>query len=651
MTDPIWIDIETRSQCDLVVYGLMNYATDPTTEVICVSWAVGAADVQTWFADSGEPFPAELIQHRGIFYAHNAQFERLLFDFVIGPDYDFRPPALEQWRCSAARAMAHGLPGALADVCRALDLPLQKQTEGKRLLNVYSLPGFATEWQGNDRALMQDYCEMDVLTMRQFCGCLRELSDSEWAQYHATERMNDRGAPIQLEFATAALKYSEEVKGDVDAQIKKLTGGKVETARARKARDEWILPLLSEDEVKLITVKRGEKTKISFDKEHQAYLKASPTLHPGAARFLDLLEEAGGAAVSKYKAMTNLNCEGRVYSALVWNGAGATGRYSSRGLQLQNFRRDTPKDPEPLIDLVMNGEALERPADVLGSLTRAAITCPDGLTFSDYSQIEARVLPWLADDIEAEKTLDVFRQGRDLYTENAVGMFTLNSAEECTPDLRQSAKVAVLACGFGGGANALLSMARIYGLTLSHDKAKENVFRWRSANPWAMPLWYGLKEAAHAAVRQPGSVTSYGRIKFSYDGADWLWMLLPSGRFLAYCQPRFELVDYPWGDSGVELTCLWGSGKPKAGQRWPRRVLNHLILSENATQAVAADVMRETIQRADADGLPILFSVHDELIVEGECFDQLHAIMETPPPWADGLPIAADTQYSTRYGK
>jgi DNA polymerase len=273
------------------------------------------------------------------------------------------------------------------------------------------------------------------------------------------------------------------------------------------------------------------------------------------------------------------------------------------------------------------------------------------LTYSDYSQIEARVLPWLANSPEAEKTLDIFREGRDLYSENAVNMFGLSSIDEVTKDLRQSAKVAVLACGFAGGYNALLSMAKIYGMQMSEDTARTNVARWRQANKWAEPLWYGLKDAGGNAVKFPNKVFSHGRISFMYDGKDWLWLQLPSGRCLAYFQPRFELVEYPWGDSGVELTFLWGSGKPKAGEKWPRTTVSPITFVQHATQATAADVMRETLTRADKAGLRNLFSVHDEMIIEGDYFDELHAIMEVPPTWADGLPIAADTQTSVRYGK
>lgn len=321
---------------------------------------------------------------------------------------------------------------------------------------------------------------------------------------------------------------------------------------------------------------------------------------------------------------------------------------SSRGLQLQNFRRDVFKDPEPIIESVTTGIGLDKPAESLGRLIRSAIYSPKGLTFSDYSQIEARVLPWLTGDPRAEATLDVFRAGRDLYTETAVGMFNTTTIDA---ELRQAAKQGVLACGFGGGARAVQAMAKNYGLKYDHAKADTIKTRWRDANPWAMPFWYGLVDAANDAYRHPGVMTQHGKLRFLCQGQDILWMMLPSGRCLAYLKPEFELVEMPWGDEEWRLTCLWGAGKPKAGGRWLRRTLSHLILSENATQATAADVMREAIVRAHDADLNILFSVHDELVVEGHCFDKLHAVMVQQPTWADGLPIDADTQESSRYGK
>ena len=654
VTFMLWLDLETRSQCDLKAKGLLKYAQDPSTEIICMSYAFGDSEVVTWFSEDA-PFPKDvkdyLEKSNDPLVAHNATFERHLFDFVICNDYKIKPVSKDRWRCSSARAMAHGLPSSLSDICKALDLPLQKQTEGTRLIRDYCAPFFKTEWQGNDKELMKNYCEMDVLTMRQFCSVLRELTDEEWRQYHITEIMNDRGVPLDIPFVSAALEYADEVRKDVSKKIVDLTNGAIVKATDRKNRDAWLKTKLSEEHLSLITVNVNGVEKIKFDQEYRSILSKAKDLPLEVSEFIELVEQAGGSTISKYKAMVNTHVDGRVHGSLIWNGAGATGRYASRGLQLQNFRRDVFKDPEPLIESVINGVGLDSPAETLGRLIRSAIHSKDGLTYSDYSQIEARVLPWLSGDPRAEKTLDIFREGRDLYSENALGMFNLRSLDEVTPDLRQSAKQGVLACGFGGGAGAVQAMARGYGLKYSHEQADDIKKSWRAANPWALPFWYGLKDAAKSAVQMPNTIHSQGKIKFLYDGVDWLWMMLPSGRCLAYHKPQFSLVEYPWGDEGWELTCLWGSSKPKAGKKWPRRVLNHLILSENATQATAADVMRETIVRAHEAGLNVLFSVHDELVVEGLCFDELHEVMTTPPIWSAGLPIAADTQTSFRYGK
>ena len=116
----LWLDLETRSQCNLITSGLMAYAIDPTTAVICMSYAFNDDDITTWFSEDGEPFPADVIKHiekGGIITAQNAEFERYLFDYVIANDYVFTPPKPTQWQCSSARAMAHGLPEATHIVC------------------------------------------------------------------------------------------------------------------------------------------------------------------------------------------------------------------------------------------------------------------------------------------------------------------------------------------------------------------------------------------------------------------------------------------------------------------------------------------------------------------------------------------------------
>ena len=637
----LWLDLETRSQCDLKSSGAYQYSRHPSTEVICMSYAFDDGPVTTWFFEDS-PFPqvvADYIGTGGEVYAHNAAFERQIFDNVLQISIQ-----LTQWRCSSARALARGLPASLGDLCIALDLPLQKQTEGTRLIREYSRPGFLTEWKPGDKELMRDYCEMDVATMRMAMLVVPDITPDQWRQYHITEDINDHGVPVDIEFAQAALERSEEIRADVNARLAALTGGAVVKHTQRKDRDAWFIRCFTEDQ--LAPVMR--KGKVAFDREIRAALLGSPETPDKLRRFAELIEDAGGSTVAKYQAMVDTHVSGRVRGSLIWSGAASTGRFSSRGLQLQNFKRNVMDNPQEKIDLVLAGAPLTNPSDTLARLVRSAIYSPEGVTASDYSQIEARVLPWLSNDPQAEDLLQVFWSGGDIYMETA----NRSPIFQQMWDPRQAAKQGVLACGFGGGHRAVQNMARNYGIKLDEDSAQAIVDAWRDANPWAKPFWYGLIRAAQNAVASPGQMFEHGRLAFMYTYPDWLWMRLPSGRCIAYPQPRWEMDQAPWEDEPSEkLTVLWGSGKRKAGQPWPRRALSHIILSDNATQAAAADLMREAIVRAYDAELPVLFSVHDELVVEGTCAEQLHEIMIQQPTWADGLPIDADTKESERYGK
>jgi DNA polymerase len=607
-----------------------------------MSYAFDDYPVTTWFSESA-PFPAEVlkyIKNGGPITAHNAAFERQIFENVLKI-----PVSLGQWRCSSARALSRSLPASLGNLCVALDLPLQKQKEGARLIREYSAPGFLTAWKPGDKELMRDYCEMDVNTMRMAMSVVPDLPPDQWRQYHITEDINDHGAPVDVQFALAALERSEEIRADVNAQLFELTGGEVPKHTARKARDEWFRREFEEDHIAPII----KNEKISFDKEKRGLLINNPDTPERLRRFAELVDDAGGSTVAKYKSIADTHVSNRVCGSLVWSGAGSTGRFASRGFQLQNMKRNVFKDPQEQIDLVIAGAPIDKPSDTLARLVRSAIYSPHGLTWSDYSQIEARVLPWLSNDPAGESILDIFREGRDIYAENANRMFSGSTAPN---DPRQAAKCAVLSLGFGGGQRALRNMAKNYGLVLSEDEAESIKEAWRDANPWAKPFWYGLSRAAQNAVLNPGQVFEHGRLSFMYHYPDWLWMALPSGRCIAYPQPRWELDQAPWEEEPSEkLTVLWGSGKRKAGQPWPRRALSHIILSENATQAAAADLMRETIVRAYDAELPVLFSVHDELVCEGLCSEKLQSIMTTAPDWAEGLPIDADTTEGERYGK
>ena len=332
--ETLWADFETLSMCNLTTQGLQRYVEDETTEVLCLGYAFGDEDPVCWYPEEGGLFPQRIIDHinnGGAIVFHNAQFDYQVWNYILANDFEEVPVLpLSQLRCSATRAMAHGLPAALKDLCKAIDLPIQKQEEGLRLIFQYSCRG-RQPWVDDDKQLMTDYCNMDVATMRMACSIMRDLTDSEWAEYHRNHEINEFGVPIDVDFATAALTYATDVKEDVDGEIQKLTGGVVKTARARKTRDEWTFARITEKQKELLAVHKEGKKKYSFDEEHRNNLLAAADLDPEVEALLNLINDAGGSSTSKYTVMVNQHVEGRVHYALTWHGAG-TSRWTSKGL-------------------------------------------------------------------------------------------------------------------------------------------------------------------------------------------------------------------------------------------------------------------------------------------------------------------------------
>jgi DNA polymerase len=277
-------------------------------------------------------------------------------------------------------------------------------------------------------------------------------------------------------------------------------------------------------------------------------------------------------------------------------------------------------------------------------MLRPSLIASKGRVFINYdwSAIEARVLPWLSG--EGNVTLDVFRRGEDIYLETARRMFR---TENVTPDQRQQAKVAVLACGFAGGVGAFAAMGRVYGISMPEADAKHMVDLWRRTNPWAPRLWQRVETAYMSAMRHKGHEFSAGRVTYVYDGQH-LWYMLPSERVLCYPYARFE---------GEHLTYAKAAWKPSAdAKEWPRARLWVGTGVENLTQATAHDILRLALRRLDKEGFDVVAHTHDEILVEcrEDEFEvqaaRMREIMCEPPNWATDLPLKVDECVpATRY--
>lgn len=705
MPDLCFLDSETRSLDDVTTSGAYKYAHDPSTEGIVWGWAFddepGAVWSPAWawgnsVVSHADPDPEALIEHAragGYFVAWNAFFDRWIWNAVMVPKYGWPATDPEQWLCAQAQAEANNLPGQLAKACEALGTPYRKDPKGKQLINQLS-HGDRSTWNSqrfetpHKMGHFRSYCVRDVLAMRDVWQCVRPLTGSEWAEYHASERINDRGVAVDVQFAAAAMAYAVAEFDDINGQLAALTGDPGLTLSAHLRKSRWLHDQLWPDEELQEIVKRPEKVegkpRFSCDRptreavlelilqpEHAELFEAEHAEE--VVQFIELVEAGNSAAVRKFTAICRQAVRERVHGGYSFNGAGQTGRFSSRGIQVHNIIRapvekDNPDRAIDAIEMVIDGatpEALREEfgypiSRLLARLIRPTFVAPEGkvLVWSDWDQIEGRVLPWLANSPRAEAKLDIYRSGQDVYTLTAAGIAGCAKGD-VTDAMRQSiGKVPELALGFGGGVGALSAMSRSYGVTLGDEDTKQRiVYGWRDNNSWAPAFWSELWDAAIAAFRNAGTWYHAGRVRYFYHPQlmhGTLICELPDLRWLVYPQFTYERVEYEDEETG-RVYHRWRASFVKGFGSGAGRVdLWYGVLAENITQAVAASMLRRALLLLD--DIAVLHT-HDEIVAEvGEADldaarDTLEYAMTDLPEWADGLPLTVSTEHGPFYTK
>ncbi len=658
----LWCDFESRSRCDLRARGVYNYMQDASTEVLCMSYAFDDEDVQTWTPD--QPFPQKVSDATlsgAQIRAHNAAFERLLFWYLICPDFKVPEPALEQFYCTATQARANCAPGSLEDVGRFAGVGMKKDHRGAALIRALSVP----QADGNFRedaglmAEMIQYCEQDVKAMRAFSKAMRDLTDEELADYHINERINDRGVRLDRPLAQAAGKYAAAELEEIEQTFREITG--LTSIRSPRMR-EWVWERAGPEARRLMTIWKDGVSKVSIDKTVRANLLAvedHSEISPEVREVVQCTDDVWASSVAKFERAAALadDIDSRVRGAFVFAGGAATGRASSYGLQVHNFPRKCAEQPELARQALVRGHQIvpefgKRVTDVLKSMLRPALIPAEGkkLVVADWASIEARVTPWCSGK-PGEAKLDLFRNGEDVYCYNAAATFQTpyqtildghRAKDKTFSDMRQVGKVQELACGFAGGVGAFAAMGRAYGVVLPESEARKMVDGWRRANAWAAPYWFDLEVAYTRAIRNPKTQMVAGRVTYYYDGVH-LWYSLPSGRVLCYPYALLE-------EDGV--TYAKAAWKPAAdAKQWPRARLWKGLACENITQATAADILRHALRQ-----LPdVVLHVHDEIVIETDqpedVLELMQRVMSTPPAWAEGLPLAAEASIMDRYGK
>ena len=680
------IDFETRSRVDLRKCGAYRYAEDESTDVLCLAVKVDDEEPWLWTPKSGSRTILEAaVLVADEIRAHNAQFERAIWRHVM-TRYGFPDIPLEKWRCTAAKAAAMALPRSLDGACKALGLPVQKDLAGKRLINLMCKPlgrnrKRAGEWHEDpaDFAALCAYCIQDVEAEYCLDQALPDLSPAELEVWRMDQRINDRGLGVDLWAIEEIILKIQAYEAELQADLEKETFGLLKSTKQVAKTREWL------------KVRGLELPDLRKNTVQEAL--GRPGLDAKVEKVLRIRQAASLSSTAKYEAMRRCaGADSRVRGTLLYHGAG-TGRWSGRLVQPHNYPRGSIKGmgEAGLTALTLGDlEDVKRlgcPMQVASSTLRSVIQAGPGKEFlvGDFSQIEARVLAWLAG---SEEVLDGFRSGQDLYRLEAAITLGVPYEQVGKPSVeRDCGKVQVLAFGFGGGIGSFVNFAKVYRLNLKdivgpamersdpdqiqwsqklardymerhpEEKASQEELtacdlvktHWRLAHSEIVMFWRGLMAAAMSAVAEPKQAFSFGAISFGVRGR-FLHMRLPNGRLLAYPDPVLEVRETPWGESKKVITSMTSD----SGQWW-RRVLKTSILVENAVQATARELLAEAMLRVEQEGCPCVMTVHDEIIAEVEQgtkpLDRFAEIMEIVPGWAAGLPIGVDAWQGCRYRK
>lgn len=667
------VDIETYSDIDIGKAGLYKYAQSPAFAILLFAYSIDGGPVQVVDLAQGEEIPPQIVtalfDQKVIKHAYNAAFEWYCLSryFKLGMDpflltaekdvYRVQLPQewLQQWRCTMLHGMYLGYPAGLDACGRALELPQDKQklATGKALIRYFCVPCTPTKSNGgrtrnlphHDPAkweLFKTYNGQDVVTEMEIERRLSAypVPDEVQHQWETDQRINLRGVGVDMELVTAARAMDAEVRAEYVGEAAALTG--LTNPNSVAQLSSW----LTEETGQAITdLRKGTVKDLLKD-----------VTGDRARRMLEIRQELGKTSNKKYDTLDVATCgDGRVRGLLQFYGANRTGRWAGRIVQPQNLPRTyIGGDMLPQArQLVKDGNVgalrwiFGSVPDTLSQLIRTALVAAPGNTLldADFSAIEARVIAWLADE---EWVLEVFRTHGKIYEATASNMFhiPLELIKKGRPEYayRQKGKVATLALGYQGGVGAMRAMDSGHELdSLNDAEVMELVQLWRKANPNIVQLWYTVEAAAMEAVQNGRrSILQGGRLEIgrTTDGnLDFMTIRLPNGRTLYY--PRPCIANNRFGRPSI---CYMGQNQTT--KKWERIETYGGKLVENITQATARDCLAESIERLEANGYPVVFHIHDEIVVDAppgrQDLNDMERLMASVPCWAAGLPLNAD---------
>lgn len=648
MAKYLFIDVETFSSVDIKDSGAYKYIESPDFEILIIGYALDDEPVNIIDLAQGEEMPEEfeeaLLDPGCMKVAHNAVFERLCFKRI---GYNIPP---EQWYCTLVKSAYCGLPLSLDSVSNVLNLEDKKLDIGKALIKYFSCPCKPTRINGMRERnypqhalekweMYKEYNKYDVLAEREIFHRLEAytIPKIEREMYVLDQNINDRGILVDIELAKSAIVVDNTYTSMLIQHAQQLTG--IENPNSPTQIQKWI-----ESKTGSVVSSLAKETMPDLFEEFKNY--------PDIIELLNIRKKLSKTSIKKYYTM--LNCamkDHRVRGTFQFYGANRTGRWAGRLLQLQNLSKNHVSHIEVPRELIRarDWETVEimydDVADILSQLVRTALIAPKGKVFSvaDFSAIEARVISWLANE---KWRMDVFRGDGKIYEATGAKMFNVPISSITKGSvLRDKSKISELALGYEGSLGALKRMGG-ERMGLSDTEMISLVHKWRSANPAIVDMWKEIDEASKEAVRYQRQVSCTCRkIIFDCNG-EFMTIQLPSGRKLFYYKPRFK--DKKIGKSTMPIRVLCYQGIVQETKQWGEIDTYGGKLTENIVQAIARDLLGNSMLQLESSGYYPVCHIHDECLVEVPeenaqiYYEEMARIMGTPPEWASDLPLRAD---------
>jgi len=276
-----------------------------------------------------------------------------------------------------------------------------------------------------------------------------------------------------------------------------------------------------------------------------------------------------------------------------------------------------------------------------GGALKKAVCAPDGYVFvdCDLSQIEARILAWLA---EQDDLVAAFARKDDVYKIMASAIYG-KPVDEVTKEERFVGKTTILGCGYGMGADKFHAQLKNFGVELDLDECRRIISVYRTTYPKITDLWQQAGTALNAIMQNKTSPLGKPNV-LEVAGLDGIRM--PNGLHLRY--PELRKLRNEEGHTEMVYTTTKGKSKI------PNRIYGGKVV-ENVCQALARIVIGEQLLRV-ADKYKVVMTVHDAIgcvVPEDDAEAGLQYVeqcMRVRPKWAQTLPLDCEGSYAKSYG-